>query len=490
MLPSSTATCNPSWTQTGLNTFFQPYGFQEVLYNAISVPAGSPGLFLIASSVTLKYRSSSTPSNVASPFDLIPLLRNTWLRMRQKYPGLAAENRPEGKLYASPSTTAELKSWLDSTFIVTPGKTSAEHWKTMVKTRQMTLNFFPEEGQLFLQGEHHILDGRGLMNFWDRFFKTLVAPDKGDGMLVDGSEVARLPPRSDDLLDVTEKRSGRGEQRAQEILAPLSDLDKPILVPVKQPLPQCALRNAVFESKSSVRTTSAIVEACKSQKLSTTASWHAAVILATQAFQERRSAQMGTPKKGTEFATFGNFDLRRYFPDPESTSAASSVPDAYAVGNHHCVLPCVTEPDGKTFQQLSREIGSFYQQDILKEDPEVWSAMRPMVQSIVPDFMQPQLQESTPALSSFGVVDNFISPSYSDQDGKGIWLIEDVWFGDTITGPWLECFLWTWRGRLSLNTCYNPAYYTYTEVDEFNQLVEEKLLTGLGIKSLALSMKL
>ncbi|RYP44637.1 hypothetical protein DL768_008914 [Monosporascus sp. mg162] len=465
--------CHPSWTQTGPNTYSQPYGFQEVLYNAISVPPGSPALFLIGSSVTFSYTPSS-PGGRLSAHDLALLLRNAWLQMRQNYPALAAENRPEGKVYTSPSSSAELVQWLDTTFIVMPGKTSAKHWKTMVKTKQMTLYFFPEELQLFLQGEHHTLDGRGVMNFWDRFFRALASPAKEDIMKIDGSEVSRLPPRSDDLLDMAEKQPGRGEQRAQELLAPLATMEAPINVPVPHPLPPCSPRNAALELKLSSRITKSIVAACKAQRLSVTAAWHAAVVLATQSTQAKRNPVSGTGA-GSQFACFGNFDLRRYFPAPDATSP----PDPYALSNHHCILPYVVAPDGKTFSQLSRELDSFYQQDLPKADAEVWSAMGPMIRALVPGFTRTQLEETAPALSSLGVVDSFIGSVYADAEGKGDWRVEHVWFGDTVTGPWLECFMWAWQGRLSLNTCYNPAYYTHVEVDEFNQMVVEKMLDGL-----------
>ncbi|RYP12420.1 hypothetical protein DL765_007350 [Monosporascus sp. GIB2] len=346
----------------------------------------------------------------------------------------------------------------------------------MVKTKQMTLYFFPEELQLFLQGEHHILDGRGLMNFWDRFFMALASPTKEDIMRTDGSEVSRLPPRSDDLLKMAEKKPGSGEQHAQELLAPLATMEAPINVPVLHPLPPCSPRNAALELKLSSRITKSIVAACKAQHLSVTAAWHAAVVLATQSTQAKRNSALGAGA-GSQFACFGNFDLRRYFPAPVATSP----PDPYALSNHHCVLPYVVAPDGKTFSQVSRELGSFYQQDLPKADPEVWSAMGPMVRALVPDFTRAQLEETTPALSSLGVVDNFIGSLYADAEGKGCWRVEDVWFGDTVTGPWLECFMWAWQGRLSLNTCYNPAYYTHVEVDEFNQMVVEKMLDRLRV---------
>ncbi|ETS80263.1 hypothetical protein PFICI_07792 [Pestalotiopsis fici W106-1] len=480
MPPANRVKCHPSWKQTAPNVYTQPYGFQEVLYNAISVPPGSPGLFLIGTHVTFNYQPSS-PSNKLTHDDLAARLRQAWLQTRQQYPTLAAENRPEGKTYTSPSSMDELEAWLATTFIVIPKKTSAEHWKTMVKTRQMTLYYFPEESQLFIQGEHHILDGRGAMNFWDRFFKNLASVSQLEATIqTDGSEISRLPPRSDDLLDLTEKKAGRGEARALEILAPLLTMSAPIYVPVAQPIGACSPRNAAFELKLSARTTASIVAACKAQRLSVTAAWHVAVVLATQAVQAQRNAasQPGNEARaGTQFAAFGNFDLRRYFP----AAVDESLSDVHALSNHHGVLPYVFEPGNKTFSQMVHELAAFYQQDLPQADAEIWSALGPMIRMMVPEFTKTPLEETTPALSSLGVVDSFIASSYADADGKGVWHIRDVWFGDTVTGPWLECFMWAWQGRLSMNTCYNPAYYSYAEVDEFLQLVGEKLLEGLGI---------
>ncbi|KAK9789973.1 putative Condensation domain-containing protein [Seiridium cardinale] len=270
----------------------------------------------------------------------------------------------------------------------------------------------------------------------------------------DGSEVARLPPRSDDLLDTAERQPGRGEQRASEILAPLTNMHTPITVPVPKPLPPCSQRNALLELKLSARTTQAISAACNAQRLSVTAAWHAAAVLATQSLQAKRNAASGAgPVAGTQFACFGNLNLRRYFPAQDP----AVLPDAYALSNRHGVLPYVVEPEGKTFAQLARELAAFYQQDLPKADPEVWSALGPMIRVLVPDFVQPQLEETTPALSSLGVIDNFIGNLYAGADGQGDWRVEDVWFGDTVTGPRLECFMWAWRGRISINTCYNPA---------------------------------
>ncbi|KAH6838531.1 hypothetical protein B0I37DRAFT_394167 [Chaetomium sp. MPI-CAGE-AT-0009] len=436
----------------------EPYGFQEVLYNAISVPPGSPGLFLIGSSVTFSHTASS-PHGELSSHALAPLLRNAWLQVRKQYPTLAAQNPPEGKRYTSPSSPEDLEAWLAATFIVIPGKkTWRDLWKTLAR-------------QLFVQGEHHTLDGRGLMNFWDRFFRALASPASTHELQrTDGSEVARLPPRSDDLLDTAARRPGRGEQRALEILAPLAAMTEPISMPVRTPLPTPSPHNSALTLQAPARTTAAIRAACKAQRLSVTAAWHAAAALATQAIQAKRSAV-----RGTQFACFGNFDLRRYFP-ASSQSGEDDAPTA--VSNHHGVLPYVVDASpGRAFSQIARELGAFYARDLPRADPEVWSALGPMIRLMVPEFAVAgaQSKETTPALSSLGVVGEFIKERY------GEWGVEEVWFGDTVTGPWLEHFMWAWRGRLVLNSCYNPAFYSPEEVGEFNATVLEVLLDGLGV---------
>jgi hypothetical protein len=391
--------------------------------------------------------------------------------VRKQYPALAAQNHPEGKRYTSPSSSADLEAWLAATFIVIPGKkTWRDLWKTLVKTAHMTMYYLPEARQLLVQGEHHTLDGRGLMNFWDRFFRALASPASTHELQrTDGSEVARLPPRSDDLLETTERRPGRGKQRALEILAPVVAMTEPISMPVRTPLAIPSPHNSTLTLEAPARTTSAIRAACKAQRLSVTAAWHAAAVLATQAIQAKRSAV-----RGTQFACFGNFDLRRYF--PASQSGGDDAPSA--LSNHHGVLPyVVTASPGRAFSEIVRELGAFYAQDLPRADPEVWSALGPMIRLMVPDFAPggAQSKETTPALSSLGLVEEFIKERY------GEWRVEEVWFGDTVAGPWIEHFMWAWRGQLVLNSCYDPAFYSPEEIGEFNATVLEVLLDGLDV---------
>ncbi|KAK5633891.1 hypothetical protein RRF57_009605 [Xylaria bambusicola] len=310
------------------------------------------------------------------------------------------------------------------------------------------------------------------MNFWDRFFRALGSLQPDEALWkTDGSEISRLPPRSDDLLSVAEKSPGCGILRAREMLSPLKSLS-PIHIPIaeSQLARPCSLKNASVELRLGTAMTRAIVSACKKQRLGVTAAWHAAVIFATQTTQAKYVAP------GTQFGGFANVDLRRYFP-PASV-------DAYLFNNHSTILPFSVEPNGKSFTQLARELSKFLSRDLSSSNPEIWSALGPMIQSLVPGFTAPHLTDTTPAVSSLGIIDTYIASTYPSGNGgrdDGYWEIEHVWFGDTVCGPWLECFMWSWQDQISLNTVYNPAYHTHVDVHKFLQLVVQKFMDGLGI---------
>ncbi|KAK4447372.1 hypothetical protein QBC34DRAFT_450282 [Podospora aff. communis PSN243] len=457
-----------------IRTYSQQYGFQEVLYNAISVAPGSPGLFLVGTAVTFSFAPSS--GRERSAYDLVPLLRNAWLQVRQQYPTIAADNRPDCKVYTSPSSPAELEAWLDETFIVAPAKMWQDLYRDMVKTKHMTLYFCPEASQLFVQGEHHSLDGRGAVTLIEQFFRALASPvDPHDLWRTDGTEVSRLPPRTEDLLPMTPSGPGRAEQHAIELLTPLNTITSPICLPVPDPLPPPTMKNYTSSLKSDPRTTASISAACKSHRLSVTAAWHAAVILATQSLQ---SSPSPTTEPATEYPSFGNFDLRRYFP-PSSPSVA----DTNSVSNHHTILPVVTStisPDGspKSFLDIAKELDTFYKSD-LSSSPDLFPALPHMIRALIPGLLTPENGGSTPALSSLGVVDRMLAGEYTGQ--KGVWKVEDVWFGNTVSGPWLECFMWAWKGELVVSACWDGAFYEGGMVEGFLKGVVREMKGGLDL---------
>jgi hypothetical protein len=261
----------------------------------------------------------------------------------------------------------------------------------------------------------------------------------------------------------------------------MNTMNSPIFLPVPDPLPPPSVQNSTHTLKSNLKITSAISAACKAQRLSVTAAWHAAVILATQSIQSSSFSSASTPSTsptGTQFSSFGNFDLRRYFPGPPSS-------DSITISNHHTILPIVISTvdsltgTPKPFLSVASELDTFYKQDLPSSDPEVFPSLPYLIRSLIPGLTAPVLEGSTPALSSLGVVDRMIAGTY--EGGKGAWKVEDVWFGNTVLGPWLECFMWAWKGELVVSACYNGAFYKGEEVEGFHRRVVEVLRGGLGV---------
>ncbi|KAK5633892.1 hypothetical protein RRF57_009606 [Xylaria bambusicola] len=142
MASPSNVKFHSSWVRKGEHEYTQQYGFQELLYNAISAPPASPALFLPFSHVTFK---NVKAGDKLSDHSLALCFRTAWLQLRQSHPQLAAVNLREAKTYKSPSSRAELEEWLDATFIVLPDTTADEVWRTAVKPRQLSLYFLPQE---------------------------------------------------------------------------------------------------------------------------------------------------------------------------------------------------------------------------------------------------------------------------------------------------------------------------------------------------------
>ncbi|CAJ2509748.1 Uu.00g056480.m01.CDS01 [Anthostomella pinea] len=438
---------HPSWKQVG-DHFEQEYGFQEQLYANIAVPPGQRGLFLGGSYVSFKYTGAEK--------DVTPLFRQAWVQMRHRYPAIAASATKRGKVYKSPNKK-ELEEWLEHTFKVSPEKTSAELFRDMRKTTHVTLNYLPECNELFMQSEHLHLDGGGVMCLWDDFFQAVVAPKE----VVFGDEVPRLPPRSDDLLDLKEKTPGRGQEVAMSMLAPL-DVGEGEAICMPVDVTRAPSRCFTAEYKFDLRTSTAILQACKNRQVTVTAAWHAAMAIAT------RNVQAGvTGRPGTKFAGFTNFNLRGYFPKSADSYTGT-------VGNHYTILPFVVEPEAYSFDETARRLTAFYRRG-LNGQPDIWAALQPMIETVFPDVTAP-LTDTTPAVSSLGNISQFIRTKYGSE-----WEIRDVWAADTVTGPWIDCFLWAWRDKLVICSSYNTGFYTPGDVEGFNEKIAYELMQGLGL---------
>ncbi|KEY66383.1 hypothetical protein S7711_05816 [Stachybotrys chartarum IBT 7711] len=458
---------HPSWKRVSESKWEQAYGFQDAFYGRIVGKAGESALFLVASSMSIRFAGNISEEEQAMR------LRNAWIQMRFLYPIIAAVAHGKKRVYQSPVEMAEVHDWAARTFRVMGNATITDIWHNLVKTEQPTMHFIPKTHELFLQAEHTHFDGRGGLHFWDEFFTLLVNPKP----VTIGQDLGNLPGRSDDYVNTKERRPGRGVDLATHMLQALevSPPETPISYHLTKtnkvpghPLPPINSR-ATF--KFSPRDTSRINDACKDRNLSLVAVWHTAVVLASQDVQREANAE-----PGSAYSTCANFDLRRYFKDNHRRDSDKR---AY-IGNFHCVLPYKVKPNGRTFLEVAQDLTSFYRLG-LQDQPDIWAALRPMMEGIGESFSDGPPADTTPAVSSLGVLDHFVKRNYSGPACECY--IGDAWFGVTATGSWMESFIWLFQGSLVLNSCFNRIYYLDEEVDAFHSRVRSHMIQGLGLSN-------
>lgn len=167
---------------------------------------------------------------------------------------------------------------------------------------------------------------------------------------------------------------------------------------------------------------------------------------------------------------FTTIDLRRWFP-------ASFVPQQDSIGSLQTALPFALDLSiDNTYDALSRTLHKQYKAPFAFADND-FGYLGPymaMSRQILESGAAPN--SSTPYLSSMGVVDDYLQPSY------GNWEIRDFWVSSTMMTGDFQMYLWTWRGQMVLSVCYNDAFYTAADVDAVLEGTRDLMIKGLGVE--------
>jgi hypothetical protein len=118
------------------------------------------------------------------------------------------------------------------------------------------------------------------------------------------------------------------------------------------------------------------------------------------------------------------------------------------------------------------------QTDLLRTLPRFWgNDMVAIMTSPPPGASAP----SSLGVSSFGIMDSYVKPSYEGASGKKI-AVEDAWVGITLYSPDVLLHLWTLQGALRLQCVYNEAYHEKETVAALLQATRDELVHGLGLE--------
>lgn len=448
-------------------TFTQSFGFMEKFFTRFLGREGEASQFTIMGTIEFRF---------AGPLDVLePRLRETWRAMRHYSPSIAALSHPGGKTYAI-SNASIMAEWEQTTFKVhRAGMTAEKLFGQVERTAMITLHYLPSIRketdpnihQLVFQAEHHHIDGRGVYYFFDQFFRLFTSPERRQA-LTSADEPTRLPPMMDDLLGLPQEPSAELMEVASRwigIGASVEPLTATIEPERAEHAPTISVRSVL---RFSEQETSSVVGACRSNKLSVTSAWMAAIALALAHFQAKGKLG-GSISPGAGLSTFATVDMRKFF------SAAFDTKTAPAAC-YHAAIPVALKVDG-SFLDIARSAhAELHGKGVTEEREKAWA---PLMQLMGDAIAASNPKQSMPLTSSLGIADDFVSRRYGVGE-SGVEVL-DVWIADTMMSATTLWMLDTWKDRLNFTVTYNEAYFPEAQIDGMLARARQELLQGLSI---------
>lgn len=443
------------------------------------------------------------PSSAHSSDDQAQYLQRSWLALCHHYPVLTGSvsasssstglANPDFRLIVKPLVTAEDDTdWLARTFSVHETSSADQLFTSTQKTGLATCSWLPQSQTLHIREMHWRNDGVGMMLFADAFMKTLTlvlrlglkselkaytADLPYGGLSSSFEEVFGLynndnetPPGLLSMADEYIKDFIAGNPSIGLPTTVSSGDDDP---------PGNSLRETV---SSTLQETSAILSSCKIQGLNVPSAIQAALVTVTAAFpQDPRSKS---------YTVFFPVDYRRHIPPAHRDHTGWLIKTA-------CIgLPIrIQDVKAKTYGNISKEIAAFYKAPQVNakftvhgttaegETLSLVNLLGPYQRRLNLLFAAPPPPElprrQTPEMSTLGNVEQYLKREYGDGDKKVV--VNDFWLGTQFILPALQCHVWTFRDKLTIQACFNETYYNKSFVASFLADVRSEVLVGLGI---------
>ena len=401
--------------------------------------------------------------------DIEPALKHAWKTMRYDHPQIACIALEDFNVYEVPDTAA-LDAWLEQTFIVAPAPATREELLgSFPPSALATLHYLPHTSDIILHTSHWRIDYIGGLSLLHNLLTACIEPRQ----IQFGDERKNLSPSRDkaakfsspDSMESPATIEERG-RAATDLLMPLGNFPS-IGLPTQnlhQP-PSDTLRS---EMTLEANTTSAIVSASKKRGLTVTAAVHAALIIATQ------QVAPAPPSSSSVYTTWGVFNIRPQLQAPYNDSTL------YPTGPQVLSLPVKLHTS--TYTHLAAQLKEFYKQPMpspagsrIREDvvAPYTNLLLDLANNAPVDLPAP----TEPMLNSIGVVDGYLKRNYGDMIE-----VKDFWIAPETMTPQLQCYLWTWQGKMTLSAFYNETFYEGEFVQGFLKRVLDVLYRELGVQ--------
>jgi hypothetical protein len=398
----------------------------------------------------------------AAGLDMRKDVPTAWKTLRCINPGLSAIVQGDRLIYTV-ADEQELEPWLKETlhFHDTPS-TSREMFPIRNFTGRAVLHVLLQTQELILLAPHTHLDGIGAYTAMNNLIQALADVSVTDSPKL-GDEAQHLIAPLNVLADIP-AATDANRSTFKSMLGNWGAGFAGVNIQPKDPKQPCGDPRILY-SPFDVSETKRIVARCKELGFTVTAAVQAAVSLALR----KQIKSTATIQSAVTI-----HDVRKWIDK-------SKYPATGLVGPLTIPVPAVfTLADDfvETARLAKQKYREPEQTDLLRTLPRFWgNEMVAIMTSPPPGMSAP----SSLGLSSFGVMDAYVKPSYEGAAGRKI-EVEDAWVGITLYSPDVLLHLWTLQGALRLQCVYNEAYHEKETVAALLKATRDELLHGLGLE--------
>lgn len=385
-----------------------------------------------------------------------------WKTLRCTNPFLSSVVQGERLIYTV-ADEEELESWLKETlhFHDTPS-TSREVFPIRNFTGRAALHVLLQTQELYLLAPHTHFDGIGAYTALNNLLQALADASDTDSPRF-GHEAQHLVPPLNVMADIpaaTDANRSTFQSMLGSWIAGFSGVNLE-LKDTKQP---CRDPKVIY-SPFDVSETKHIVAKCKELGFTVTAAVQAAVCMALR----KQVKSTATIQSAVTIHNVRKWIDKTVYPATDLVGPlAVPVPAVFTL----------TDDFVETALLAKQKYLEPEQTDLLRTLPRFWGNEMVKIMTSPPPGME---APSSLGLSSFGVLDAYVKPSYEGAAGRKL-EVEDAWLGITLYSPDILLHLWTLQGAMRLQCVYNEAYHEKEAVAALLEATGDELLRGLGLK--------
>ena len=413
---------------------------------------------------TLHTKVKLNITNMTSTDDIEPALRYAWKKLRFEQPNLAVTTENNKQVYEVPEDESAVQKWLQETFIVDSSSPDGEQAYQRVNFRgQSLLTYVPKSCELLLSIAHCLIDGVGILQFWDRFLTAVTEPVTHISF---GTEHTRLPPTIGEVFGCPENPPPENVERFKKLTTEWSDIFPGVGHVTKNGTVSPG-RCLNMQIKFPADKTEAIIRTCKSKGITVTTAIHAAyvIVLAKNPHPSSRKSH---------YASFDPFNLRRYMPEPYNGYAVALY---LAVFGFHISLP-------STYWDVVKALDTHYKTPFKDSNKEedlkfVKHTSDALMSAFGNAKSKPTIAYTDAIVSSWGLAEVYCKRSYASPSVHIE--VEDVCPGCDIVDVQPSFLYYTFRDQLNLVHAFNDAFQDPADVrafyDQVEKVLDEKLLS-------------